>query len=136
MKRRVFRFKILYWLSAVFFPLLALVMLSGVAGGFANNFSWINLICCIVVGVFSIIVSVKLFEKERNVVKWMNICLLIMLLPTIYRGVISILNFNFTSDPVMYLGIALLYLFLINKFRYPNENYDEINAIGQTENES
>ncbi len=136
MKKRVFRFSILYWVAAFFFPLLALMMLSGIAGGFANNFSWINLIYSIIVGVLSVIVCVKLFEKERDVVRWMNVCLIIFLIPTVYRSVISVLNFYFTSDYLIYLGCGVVFLILINKFRYPSENFDEINEIGQTENES
>lgn len=136
MKKRVFRFGILYWISAVFFPVLTLIMLSGIVGGFVRNFEWVNLIYYLTAGVLSVIVCVKLFEKERDVVRWMNVCLIIVMLPTLYQSLISILNFNFTSTFVIILGFAIVFLILINKFRYRYENFDEINEIGRTENEN
>ncbi len=114
MKKRVFRFGILYWISAVFVPVLTLIMLSGIVGAFVRNFEWVNLIYYLIAGVLSVIVCVKLFEKERDVVRWMNVCLIIVMLPTLYQSLISILNFNFTSTFVIILGFAIVFLILIN----------------------
>jgi len=131
MKKRVFSKKILFWISAIFFPLLSLISIFGAIGGMNAQFNVINFLYFTALGILSLIISVKLFEKEAGTVRLMNICIVLLLLPSLYRSIISVANLNFSAVHIKYVIILIIYLILINWYRHRSAVVDEINKIGK-----
>ncbi len=135
MRKRVFRYRIIYLISVLIFPLLTLVMLFAMVSGLMNGANAVNFIYFTVTGILSLIITIKLFEKEKGVVRLMNICLAVLILPTVYRSLVSVLSLNFTSTVVIITLAVFVYLFIINKYRYRSEDFEEINEIGNPKND-
>lgn len=130
MKKRVFRSKILYWVSVLFFSISALSLLTSLVGLFNFQVRISGVIYLIIIGVLSIIICIKLFEKEKNAVLFINIFMTLILIPILYHNILSFLNERFPDKFFTYLILITIYLILINRNKVRAFDIEEIENIG------
>ena len=134
MSKRVFKKKWLYIFSIIFLPITTLMLFSGLIGSFSIGFNLFEFSYLLLMAVFSLISCIKLFEKERKIVKVITIFLILLLLYSMYNA-ISLFPTHYVYEPENFIFSVLIivYLILINKFKVSFEEFDEIEEIGNKE---
>lgn len=133
MKKRVFRNKIVYWISIIYFFLVSfdlIISLINIKLFFENKLSYFLIL---IAAIFTITILVNLIEKFKNTT----------LLITIYFSIIIIFNVFFVLK--FYLGgnsylielrdmfLNIIFLIVFNYFKINKkyfENFEEIDQIG------
>ncbi len=110
------------------------MLFSGLIGSFSIGFNLFEFSYLLLMAVFSLISCIKLFEKERKIVKVITIFLILLLLYSMYNA-ISLFPTHYVYEPENFIFSVLIivYLILINKFKVSFEEFDEIEEIGNKE---
>lgn len=134
MKKRVFRSKLLYVISVVFFTLITFLMFTALVGQLGNGFNLYASICLLTLSVLSLITCIKLFEKEQNVIIFINTMMSLFLI-LIIRNSFSFYSTHYTYEPknLIYCCLIITYLVLVNRNKVNNKNIEEIEDIGKSE---
>ena len=133
MEKRIFRNKIVYWISILFFLFGGTFFVSVNTQPFSINMSIKQNIFIVLMFIFSIIILVSLFNKENYATKLINIYIYIVLLINLKSFIIVILNNRFIYNNYIYkIDITIfliIFLFLVNYFKVKdkdNKNLVEI----------
>jgi len=128
--RKLFRSKIVYWISAVFFTLYGFLSIVSVISKLRDGTDY-SIISFAILMVLSIVIAVMVFHKEKNTIRMINlfICLLI---PVSLWDSISIYETHYIYHPEVLWSVLgmIVYLYFVNKLRYNHRIADEINEIG------
>ena len=132
MKRRVFRSKIVYWISIIYFCIVTFISFTTIIIGFSVNFNLFTFILGLISSIFSLVICVSLFEKEKYSVRLINIYISI----SIVVGLAQILNDHFKyhiyyENQVYYFAFLVLSLICINVFKINQNQIEEIDEIGK-----
>ena len=132
MKRRVFRSKIVYWISIIYFCIVTFISFTTIIIGFSVNFNLFTFILGLISSIFSLVICVSLFEKEKYSVRIINIYISI----SIVVGLAQILNDHFKyhiyyENQVYYFAFLVLSLICINVFMINQNQIEEIEEIGK-----
>lgn len=131
MEKRVFRSKIVYWITILFFCIVTLISFTSVIAGFSCNFDLFTFILGLISSIFSLVICISLFEKEKYSVRLINIYFSISIITLL----VGILNDHFKyhiyyENQIYYLVSLVLFLICINLFKINQSKIDEINEIG------
>lgn len=128
MKRNIFKFKIVYYISIVVSTLLFLGFLMGIISVF-EDFNFIKLLIIIFGIVINLIATIFLFEKYKNTILWLNISSVSIIAFLLFR--IFFVLYPETLLKKWFL-FFIVYIIIINLFRNKNLK-DEIKSASEIE---
>lgn len=136
MKKIIFKSRIVYWLSVIFFSLSSLVLITKLAIQIGENFNVFSFLYLSILAVLSIIVCVKLFEKEKNAVAYINVLQPLLIISVLFNS-FKIYSTHYIYEPEdIILGILMIiFLVIINKNKLVSREIakeEEIEEIGKS----
>lgn len=132
--KRVFRSKIVYWFSIIYFSLNTLILFTSSFGLRIDSFDIFRFIILLSLSIFSLIICVSLFEKLKNTITLINVYILIYIFFILFLLLKNHLEYHiYYKNQIYYLVFLVLYMIILNFFKYDSKKYDEINNIGNTE---
>ena len=144
MKRRVFRSKIVYWISIVYL----LTILYAIFRYFTHFYSYIEkehlrFYINVLNFIFAVVILIFLIDKKSKTVLLINLFIGFILILSVFRIVNSFFQLGFFNKGIkgelFLIFLNLVYLFLINYFKIDTEvikNSEEIDQIGKKNFES
>lgn len=134
-KKIIFKSKVIYWFSVVFFALSCLFCLTALSTQIGNDFHIFSFLYLSVLAVLSVIICVKLFEKERSVFLYINVFLTLLLILLLFNS-IKIYSTHYTYEPenIFFAVLLMVYMVTINKNKILNSEIameNEIDEIGK-----
>lgn len=132
MEKWVFKSKLIYWISIVFFTTATLLMFTAVIVETGGNFKILNFIYLLILSILSLITCVKLFEKEKYVIVLINTFILLLLPYVLYYSFsFYSTHFIYETENLIFSCLLILYLVLVNKNKANNKGIEEIEEIGK-----
>ena len=144
MKKRVFRNKIVYWISIVYL----LTILYAIFRYFTHFYSYIEkehlrFYINVLNFIFAVVILIFLIDKKSKTVLLINLFIGFILILSVFRIVNSFFQLGFFNKGIkgelFLIFLNLVYLFLINYFKIDTEvikNSEEIDQIGKKNFES
>ncbi|MBW8523418.1 hypothetical protein K0U91_11615 [Chryseobacterium chendengshani] len=136
MKKIIFKNRIVYLLSVVFFSLSSLVLITNLAIQIGENFSLFSFLYLSVLAILSIIVCIKLFEKEKNAITYINVLLPILIISVIFNSLkIYSTHYIYEPEDIIFAILMIIFLVIINKNKLVSSEIakeDEIDEIGKS----
>ena len=144
MKKRVFRNKIVYWISIVYL----LTILYAIFRYFTHFYSYIEkehlrFYINVLNFIFAVLILIFLIDKKSKTVLLINLFIGFILILSVFRIVNSFFQLGFFNKGIkgelFLIFLNLVYLFLINYFKIDIEiikNPEEIDQIGKKNFES
>lgn len=136
MKKIIFKSRIVYWLSIVFFSLSSLVLITNLAIQIGENFSLFSFLYLGFLAILSIIVCIKLFEKEKNVIAYINVLLPLLIILIIFNSFkIYSTHYIYEPEDIIFAILMIIFFFIINKNKLVSSEIakeDEIEEIGKS----
>lgn len=135
-KKIIFRSRIVYLISIVFFSLSSLVLITKLAVQIGENFYVFSFLYLSILAVLSIIVCIKLFEKEKNAVTYINVLLPLLIISVLFNSFkIYSTHYIYEPEDIIFSILIIIFLVIINKNKLiPSEiaKEDEIEEIGKS----
>jgi len=132
MEKRVFRSKIVYWVSIIYFSLITLISFTASFSFFNTSFNLFRFILLISFSIFSLIVCISLFEKAKHTVILINIYTSILIILIIFQLLKNHFEYHiYYNSQVYFLIFLVIFLMSINIFKYNSKKYKEIDEIGK-----
>ncbi|MCE3075949.1 hypothetical protein [Chryseobacterium gwangjuense] len=136
MKKIIFKSRIVYWLSVVFFSLSSLVLITKLAIQIGENFNVFSFLYLSILAVLSIIVCVKLFEKEKNAVAYINVLQPLLIISVLFNSFkIYSTHYIYEPEDIIFGILMIIFLVIINKNRLVSREIakeEEIEEIGKS----
>lgn len=131
MNRRIFRSRLIYWFSIVSFSLLTLILFYKTITILSNGFNFVHFFYLLLLSILSLISCIKLFEKEKNVIVFMNLSLILLIILLVYTAFSFYpTHYIYIPENFKYAAFFIMYLILININKFKHKNFDEIEEIG------
>ncbi len=135
MKRKIFKYRFVYYISIITSLLLFLISSFNIIQVF-QDFSFLKLIlvCCSII--FSSFAFVNLVEKYKKAVLFLNLSLAFYMVVTGLYSLVGFVNIGthlFTSIYFKLLIVQTLIMIIVNLYKIKHfKGDDEIESIGQT----
>ena len=139
MKKRVFRNKIVYWISIVYFLLVSFVLiitLIDITIFFNNKFIYFLIL---IAAIFSIIILVQLIEKYKKSTLLISIYLSLIIIGSLLVNLNNYIEKRYSINEIKFLLFHIVFLILINYYKVNQielEKAEEIDQIGKENFES
>ena len=139
MKKRVFRNKIVYWISIVYFLLVSfalIITLIDITIFFNNKFIYFLIL---IAAIFSIIILVQLIEKYKKSTLLISIYLSLIIIGSLLVNLNNYIEKRYSINEIKFLLFHIVFLILINYYKVNQielEKAEEIDQIGKENFES
>ena len=139
MKKRVFRNKIVYWISIVYFLLVSfalIITLIDITIFFNNKFIYFLIL---IAAIFSIIILVQLIEKYKKSTLLISIYLSLIIIGSLLVNLNNYIEKRYSINEIKFLLFHIVFLILINYYKVNQielEKAEEIDQIGNENFES
>lgn len=133
MKKRVFRSRIVYWISIVYFLIVSIALvitLIDITIFFNNKLTYFLIL---IAAIFSIIILVQLIEKFKKSSLLISIYLSLTIVGSLLINLNNYLEKRLSINEIKFLFFHIVFLILINYYKVNQiefENSKEIDQIG------
>lgn len=133
MKKRVFRSRIVYWISIVYFLIVSIALvitLIDITIFFNNKLTYFFIL---IAAIFSIIILVQLIEKFKKSSLLISIYLSLTIVGNLLINLNNYLEKRLSINEIKFLFFHIVFLILINYYKVNQiefENSKEIDQIG------